>query len=140
MSILPATYGVRDAALYAADALPSSATTKNGTGIDLGAALSSRGARLEPCELLLSAPALNTANLPDTVTAIYSIQAGADNSTFATPIATSCITQTGNTGAAAASKRIKLPSDCPRYIRASVITATNAGNCAAKSMTLELLL
>jgi hypothetical protein len=88
--------------------------------------------------LLLSAPALLTGALPDTVTATYTLQHSDTNFSAAT-LSGSCIVQTGNTGAAAGTFRMKLPSNCKRYIRASVVTATNAGNCAGSSMTLELL-
>ena len=135
-----ATMLLKDVALHSSDALPTAAGTVNGTAIDLGNAMSGRGSRQAHCELLLSAPALTTVQLPDAVTSKYSIQ-GSTLANFASvvPLATTCLTQTGNTGAAAQTWRMKLPSDCPRYVRASVITSTNAGNCAASSMTLDLL-
>jgi hypothetical protein len=92
------------------------------------------------CELLLSAPALTTGQLPDTVTTTYTLECSSvANFATATAIATGCIVQTGNTGASAGTFRAKLPSNCLRYVRAKVVSSTNAGNCAAKSMTLELL-
>jgi hypothetical protein len=102
--------------------------------------LSANAARLAECELLLSAPALSATQLPDTITATYSIECSSV-ANFATTqnVAPSCIVQTGNTGAAAATFRAKLPSNCLRYVRAKVVTSTNAGNCAASSMKLELL-
>ena len=129
-----------DAVLKATDALPASSTTVNGTAIDLGDAMTGRGARRDDCELLLSAPVLSTTQLPDGNTAKYSIQ-GSLLANFATvvPLATTVLTQTGagGAGAAASSARIKLPSDCPRYVRASVITVS--GNCALASMILALV-
>jgi len=134
------SFNLRDAKFIETDALPASASTVNGTALDLGTALTQNGARLEACELLLTAPALLTAALPDTVTAKYSLECSAvANFATTTPISTTCLTQTGNTGAAAQTFRMKLPSDCLRYVRAKVITSTNAGNCAGSSMTLELL-
>jgi hypothetical protein len=131
---------VRDAGLVQSIALPAAAGTVNGLPIDLGDAMTARGARLADCELVLTAPALNTTDLPNTVTAIYAIQGSTTNFGTVVPLATACLTQTGAAGAGAALQtwRMKLPSDCPRYIRASVVTATNAGNCALKSMELAL--
>ena len=135
-----ATYGLRDAALRAADALPAAAGTVNGTVIDLGNALTARGARLAECEFLLTVPAQTVTTLPDTVTATYSIQHSASNFSSTVLIASAIVqTGAGGAGAAANTYRFKIPSACMRYLRVSVITSTNAGNQAALSMTLELL-
>jgi hypothetical protein len=134
------SYNLRDAKFIATNALPAAAGTGNGTALDLGNDSTANGARLQDCELLLSAPALATGALPDTVTATYSIECSSV-ANFATTqnVSPSCVVQTGNTGAAAATFRAKLPTNCLRYVRAKVVTSTNAGNCAASSMTLELL-
>ena len=138
------SYNVRDANYIASNALPADNVNSNGTALDLGAALTQNGARLANCELLLTAPALDTNAIPDTTTMTYHIEASA-TSNFAsiTTLAASAIVQTGNNGAAADTFRMKIPSDCPRYIRSRAIGADvgNAaiGNCAGSSMTLELL-
>ena len=138
-----AIHGVRDADLKETEALPAAAGTVYTDGIDLGA-LSDRGGRFLDGEGLLSAPALTGTQLPDTTTMTYSIQSSA-TSDFqnATTLAGSCIVQTGDTGAAAATFRFKIPSNCQRYIRAVAVGAdvgnASLGNCAASEMTLELL-
>jgi hypothetical protein len=139
------SYEVRDALLIKADALPADAGTVNGTAIDLGA-VGSHGARLENCEVKLSAPALTVTQLPNTTTATYSIQASAaSNFDGAVTLASGCIVQTGagGAGAAADSFRLKLPTDCPRYLRAVVVGAdvgeAGFGDCSDADMTLELL-
>ena len=137
------SFGVRDASLASNDALPAAAsTTVNGTAIDLGE-ITCHGARLEACEALLSAPALSNTVLPNTKTMTYSIE-GSELANFASKstLAGSCIVQTGDgTGNAAAATtcRYKLPSNCPRYIRAVAVSGANTTNAAALEMTLELL-
>jgi hypothetical protein len=130
---------VRDATLKSVNALPNAAGTVNGTVIDLGP-ITDVSARTELVEAMLTAPALTIAQLPNAVTATYSIQASAlPNMASPTTIAGSCIVQTGANGAAGTTFRFKLPSNCPRYLQALVTTVTNAGNCAGSNMTLELL-
>jgi len=138
------SYNLRDAQMIKSDVLPAAAsTTKNGTAIDLGDALTANGARLALCELLLSAPALTTTILPDTKTMTYSIEACAasDFGSGVVTLAGSCIVQTGagTAGAAAATFRAKLPTDCPRYIRAKAVSGANTTDASALSMKLELL-
>jgi hypothetical protein len=138
------TYNVRDAELIATDTLPAAAsTTKNGTALDQGNALTDRGARVAPCEALLSAPALTTVILPDTKTMTYSVEACAasDFGSGVVTLASGCIVQTGagGAGAAAASFRMKIPSDCPRYVRAKAVSGADTTDASALSMTFEIL-
>ena len=137
------SYELRDAELIKEDALPNNAsTTVNGTAIDLGIASGQNSSRLAPCELLLSAPALTTTMLPSTKTMTYSLQCDED-SAFGSPrtLVASCITQTGtaSSGAAAAAYRMKLPSDCERYIRAVAVSGDSVTDSSSKKMKLELL-
>lgn len=137
------TYELTDAELQKSNALPAAAsTTVNGTAIDLGNALSQNGARLEPCELKLSVPAVTTTMVPDAKTITYSIESATD-AAFSSPIAlaTSCIVQTGagSAGAAAATFRMKVPTGCARYVRAKAVSGANVTDSSAVSMTLELL-
>lgn len=137
------SYNVRDANFVKSNALPADAsTTVNGTAIDQGDALTQNGARLAPCELLLSVPAVTTVMVPDTKTITYSIESSVD-AAFTSPIAlaSSCIVQTGagGAGAAAATFRMKVPSDCARYIRAKAVSGANVTDSSSLSMTLELL-
>jgi hypothetical protein len=141
--MLQALPNVKDALLIKSNALPNNAsTTVNGTALDPGNALTGRGAYLAQCELLLSAPALNTTMLPDTRTMTYSIEGSVD-SAFTSPIAlaSGCIVQTGagSAGAAAATFRMKIPSNAPRYIRAKAVSGASTTDASSLSMTLALL-
>ena len=103
-------YNVRDDNFIATKALPNGATTIYSAGLDLGA-LSDQGHRVAECEVLISAPALATAALPDTKTMTYSIQHDSD-SAFGTAadLAPSVLVQTGASGAGAAAATF--PSRC----------------------------
>lgn len=131
-------FSVKDANLIKTKALPNGTGSVNSDGIDLGA-LSGRGLRDFPCELLLEAPALSATELPDTKTMTYKIQMD-DNSAFGSPtdVAASFLVQTGSTGAAGASKRWRIPTNCERYIR---VVATNGGtgDASGKSLTASLV-
>ncbi len=137
------SFELRDALLKKEDALPNNAsTTVNGTSLDLGSAMGQNDARLADCELLLTAPALNTTMLPDTRTMTYSLQCDED-SAFGSPrtLVASCIVQTGAAGAGAAEAtfRMKLPSDCERYIRAVAVSGASVTDSSSLKMKLELL-
>jgi len=132
--------GVKDASLVKTKALPDGAASVYSDAFDLGA-LSGRGIRDVPCDLLLEAPALTTTEAPDTKTFTYEIQTD-DDSAFGSPtsIVPSCIVQTGagGAGAAAASYRFRIPFNAERYIRVKcTAVATCAGSTA--SMTVSLL-
>jgi len=131
---------IRDAGLINTKALPNGAAAVNGDGFDLGA-LSDRGARLENVELLITAPALDTADLPDTKTMTYKVQhdTASDFGTAAT-LADAVLVQTGAGGAGddAATARFRFPADCNRYVRV-VATNSGTGDASDKSMTTELL-
>lgn len=122
-----------DANLTKTTALPNGAAAVNSDSIDLGH--TEEGAA-PPCELELVAPALATADLPDTKTMIYILEDSADDSSFAV-LATSQVILTqlgaGGAGDVAETTRIGIPSNCRRYIR---VTATNSGtgDASDKSM------
>lgn len=137
--LLGMSYAVRDKSLKVTKALPNGAATTISDGIDL--MNGSFGVFTAATELLLSAPALTTTELPDTKTVKYDVfhDTASDFSTEAKLIE-DLITQTGagGAGAAAATARLRLPTNVKRHIR---IKATNdgAGDASAKSMTIELL-
>ena len=137
-------HNVRDAQLIVTKALPASTSAVNSPGIDLAHAAAGRDLEAG-MEVLLSAPALALTELPDTKTMTYKLQMDEDVA-FGTPTniyGSDLIVQTGATGTdpcAAATKRIKLPSNCERYIRAVATPAgSGTGDCSGKSLTLELL-
>lgn len=134
---------VRDASLKTSDALANGNGAANGTGIDLGP-LTGISSRTELSVLLVSAPALNVTQLPNGCTVTYTVQQSAtSNFASTTNLAAGLIVQTGSTGAAAATARVKIPSNAGRYIRTVATGAANGntavGDCSAKSFTMEVL-
>lgn len=127
---------ITDALLTKTTALPAAAATANGESIDLGQA---GDASIESIEVQVAIPAL--ANLADTKSATLTIQDSADDSTFAavTGLSTLAVTGAGGAGAAASSRKVKLPSTVRRYIRASVAVDASGGDNTGDSFTLEVL-
>lgn len=136
---LPQGPRLRDELLKVTKALPNGAASIYTDGIDLG--LSANGQLPPNVELLIEAPALVVGDLGNGDTITYVVEMDAD-SAFGSPteVYGIVLTQTGagGTGAAAASKRVALPSDCERYVR---VKATNsaAGDASDKSVTATLL-
>lgn len=130
---------VKDKSLSVAKALPNGAATIATDGIDLG--LSSKADNHLPLELLIEAPALATAELPDTKTMKYEVYHDSD-SAFGTETSLYgvVLTQTGagGGGAAAATKRVALPSDVKRHLRVKAVN-DGAGNASGKSVTASLV-
>jgi len=129
----------KDAGLINTKALPAGASSVYCAGFDTGAR-SANGEHMANAELLISAPALAVGELADTETMTYKVQHDTD-SAYGTPVtlADAVLVQTGagGAGAAAATKRFRLPSNVSRYVR---VAATNSAalSCAAASMTTEL--
>ena len=106
---LPATLSFQDASLINSNALPAlsgSANEVNGTPLDSGSPSRHGASTWRRCELVLTAPALTTAQLPDGTTMSYSIVASASAS-LSNPVtlAGACIVQTGSGGAARRPRR-----------------------------------
>lgn len=135
---LAAVFGVRDALLTETRALPNGAATVYSAGIDLqgGTLADKRG-----IQALISAPAVNTTECPDTKTLKYTLQHDTDPAFgTAADLHTDAITQTGagGAGAAAAEKRIGLPDNCNRYVRLKVVGSA-AGNATTATATLVIM-
>ena len=129
----------RDATYIETKALSNGAGAVNSSGFDLGA-LNARGERPENVEGYISAPALTTTQLPDTETMTYKVQhAASSDYSDAVTLADAVLVQTGagGAGAAAATARYRIPSDCSRYVRI-VATKTGTGDCSGLSLTHEL--
>lgn len=128
---------LRDALLKVTKALPSGASAINSDGIDLGHGTT--GEFHANCELLIEAPAVTTAMLGDAATIKYDVADSADNSSFST-IAATVLTQTGagGAGAAATSKRFRLPSTVRRYVRVTA-TKSAAGDASSVSLAASLV-
>lgn len=131
-------YSMTDASLKVTKALPNGAASVTSDGIDLGHGTA--GANLADYECLLEAPAVTTAMLGDAATLKYDVvtSASSDMST-PTTVAKEILVQTGagGAGAAAASQRFRLPTNCQRYV-AVKCTNSAAGNASTVSLTLSL--
>lgn len=130
------TRSIQDAALTEAVDLPTANTYAVSTGIDLGA----NNDHVVDFEVLISAPALNGTELPAAATMIYALEDSANNSSFST-VQDRLIVQTGAQSvgaAAAATKRIRLPSNIRRYFRIKATGASN-GDCSGSEMTVKVL-
>jgi hypothetical protein len=129
---------VRDEALQNTTALPNGADHVHSAGFDLG--ISAKNELSPPVELLVEAPALVFADLGDAATMKYEVFHDTA-STFASETSLGIVlTQTGagGVGAAAATGRLRLPSDVKRHVR---VTATNsaAGDASDKSKVCSLV-
>ena len=135
------TYNLRDESFIKSDAMPNGAsTTKAGTALDLGNALTARGVRVAECELFLTMPALTATMAPDTRTMTYSIESSA-TSTFDSATTLWSLQKAGasSAGIAADTFRMKIPSNCDRHIRAKAVSGASTTDASAVSMKLELL-
>lgn len=132
-------YQVKDASLIVTKALGDGATSVTSDGIQVKGATGPDF--LAPCELYLEAPALTTTMLPDGETMTYIVQHD-DDSAFGSveTLLDNVIVQTGagSAGDAAATKRVKLPTDTKKYIRIKA-TKTGTGDCTSLSLTASLL-
>lgn len=131
---------IRDANLQQTIALPNGAASVNSASIDLQNG--PNGVFPGKMQIEVVAPALATADLPDTKTMVYKLEDSADDSSFATvPGCDAIITQTGagGAGAAAATELVRVPKDVRRYLR---LTATNdgTGDASDKSATLSVVI
>ena len=130
-----ATRFIKDAALIKSKALPAAGASASTNSIDLQAV----DASFERIEVEVSIPALP--NLADTKTNTTTLEDSADDSTFAAIAGLATLVQTGasGTGAAAASRTVRLPSGTRRYLRATCAVTSAGGDSTAKSVTLSLL-
>lgn len=126
-----------DANLTKTKALPAAAAANYSNSIDLGS--TTLGPVADEIELDISIEA--TPALVDDKTITLTVKDSADDSTFtAIPsLATLVQTGAGGAGAAAASRRLKLPPSCRRYIRLDAAVLTAGGDNTAKSYTLKVL-
>lgn len=140
-------FGVQDNNYSQTLALPSAANTTVTANTSLDTEASSIADFIAYCELLLTAPALNTTQLPNAATMTYNVVASANSNLAGAVVITggqSVIVQTGagGAGAAAATGRIRLPSNIGatgRYIGLQEVGAVTNGNCAAASGKLQML-
>lgn len=131
------TRRLADANLTKTKALPAAAAANYSNSIDLGQ--TTLGPAADHIEVEISIPA--TPALVDDKTIILTLKDSADDSTFTAIPAIATLTQTGaaSAGAAAASRRFKLPPSCRRYLRLDAAVLTAGGDNTAVSYTLKVL-
>lgn len=131
------TRRLQDASLIKTKVLPAAAAANYSDSLDLGS--TTLGPVADGIELDISIEA--TPSLVDDKTITLTVKDSADDSTFtAIPsLATLVQTGAGGVGAAAASRRIKLPPSTRRYIRLDAAVLTAGGDNTAKSYTLKVL-
>jgi hypothetical protein len=128
---------IRDTNLKKTKALPAAAATNYGDSIDL--LDSAPGIKLRNAQIEVALPA--TPSLVDAKTVTLTVQDSADNSTFAAIPTLSTIVATGASGAGAAAitRKFKLPEDARRYIRLKQDVLTAGGDNTAISTTLSVI-
>ena len=133
---MSSTRTIQDFDLTVTTALPAAAANADSASIDLEAI---GPAALESVELEISLPA--TPDLTDDDTITLTIQDSADDSTFASveELATLVVTGAGGEGAAAASRKVRLPSSTKRYINVNAAVLTGGGDNTDVSFTWKLL-
>jgi hypothetical protein len=138
---------LRDANLKKTVALPNGAATVYMTpGFDLGIS-TALGKAPGQVEFLLSAPAMNTTQMPDAKTMKYSILVDTVNPVDGSSVILmqDVITQTGagGVGCAAATYRFRLPSSIAALANATIVgiraIGSAAGDATGANATLEVL-
>lgn len=133
------TYAVGDVTLRSTLSLPNGAATTTSTAIDLGHG--SNGGNFTDNEFLLEVPAVNATQLPNTQTLTYSVVSSASSDLSSPTVHNAAqLVQTGagGAGAAAAQVRLRLPSDCKRYVGIKCVKS-GAGDASAATATLRML-
>lgn len=127
---------VLDSAVSKSVALPDAAEgVVNTVGMELGG-----GHATGDMELEIVAPALTTVQLPDDATMTYHVEHSDSLSTgYSDLYGSDVLTQTGAAaaGAAADTKRVRLPGACKRYVRLTVTAGATATDSSAVSATLQ---
>ena len=117
----------------AAFALPSSASSSTTSdALDLGS-----NATKSPITVALSVPALTATMVPDTRTATYIIETSTTSNFSAVAATLLSVVQTGasSAGVGAFLRRVVIPPDCERYVRAKVTLGASTTDSSAVSGT-----
>jgi len=128
-------HALKDALLIRTLALPAAGANASTASIDLGQAPPNEFR----FEVEMELPALPS--LADTKKATITLEDSADGSTFAaiSSLAPLDVTGAGGAGAAAVNRRVRLPADVRRYLRAKAAVEATGGNNTTKSLTLALV-
>lgn len=126
----------KDSLLTVTRSMPAAAASNASTGIDLGYVAPADAGVV--ADLVITVPALPALVEDKTIT--ITVQDSADNSSFTAVSGLSTLVITGGTGngAAATSRRIRLPSSVRRYVGVGVATLTAGGDNTGVSLTLTL--
>lgn len=131
---------LKDALLSVTKALPNGAATTTSDPLQLHDGTTTNREFAANVELLVTAPALTTGQLPDGQTITYTVETS-NTADFAVAKAISGpLVQTGAAGAGAvtAEMRVRPPSDAQTFTRLKQVK-TGAADASAKSGTLELV-
>ena len=136
---MPLGIRVQDASLQQTFTLPASTSPITSTGFQLP--VSSRSDFVADGDFYISAPALNSTQLPDGSTITYSLQSDV-SAAFGSPTTVETLgvqTGAGGAGAAAVTFRFRLASITSPFVRAVATPANGAGNCSGASATCGIL-
>lgn len=128
---------MKDAGFVKTWTLPAAASTSTNSAIlDIGA----DAHKPESIEALISIPALSTTIAPDTRTVTLIIDSSTSSSIASVTqnIVTKVFTGAGGAGISASEVRVRLPSNCPRYLRATVTFGASTTDGSALSATFAL--
>jgi hypothetical protein len=128
---------LQDAAFQKSKALPAAAASNDADGVDLGTvALGPTGDHIE---LEVSIPA--TPSLVDAKIITLTIKDSADGETYAAipELSTLVRTGAGGAGAAAATRRVRLPRTTRRFVTVGAAVETGGGSNIAVSYSYKLI-
>ena len=126
---------IQDATFLDTSALGTSDATTYSTVFDL----ETTGYKGENYELEITTPVLDSTQLPNLDTLTCNVVAGS-TATPTTVILGSVLVITGDgSDSAETTVQVRLPSDCPRYVRVQFVLAGTTGDCSAASTIVKLL-
>lgn len=117
-------------------ALPNAASgSTQATGLDLGAETFKSG----EYEVELSVPALTTTMVPDTRTVTYIVETSTTSnfSAIDQTLYSEVFTASGGAGIAAKRKRVRVPSNCARYVRGKVTLGASTTDSSTITATFQ---
>jgi len=123
---------IQDAALTATKALPAANASATTDAFRIGS-----GRALENVELEVSVPA--TPSLADDKKLTVELVTGSTSSPSTVKQQIFQLTGAGGAGAAATTKRVRVPSDCLEYIAVKATVDASGGDNTAVSLTAKLL-
>lgn len=127
---------LKDASLNQTFALPNGAATTYGADIDLGATTGDRVSAGHEFEVTI--PNFAVGNLANSETVTINLYSGAAAEPTTIEAGTLAVyTGAGGVGATGSTFRVKVPSDCPRYIRFGAVKTGATGDASSLSATVN---